>query len=234
MLSAPSKSYVAVKTVIVLIVAGYACYFFIKTSQHARQAVASAPVQPVRGEPIVAAAPDVRPVSLVEPAKGTPIATPVVAAVAPSTNPVQAEKADGYVSITFDKLAAFNFDMPDESKGPQKADDAAKTGGQIPSDIRALNNKRIALKGFMLPLKVEGGLITEMLIMRNQSMCCYGSTPRINEWVNVKMSGKGVKPIMDQVITLFGTIKVGEIRENGYLVGIYDMVGDKMAGPEDL
>ena len=86
----------------------------------------------------------------------------------------------------------------------------------------------------MLPLKVEGGLITELLIMRDQSMCCYGTVPKINEWVSVKMTGKGVKPIMDQAVTLYGKLHVGEIRENGYLVGIYQLDGEKMSGPLDL
>ena len=105
---------------------------------------------------------------------------------------------------------------------------------QIPATIRDLNDKSIALKGFMLPLKVEEGLVTEMLIMRDQSMCCYGTVPKINEWVSVKMEGKGVKPVMDQAVTLFGKLKVGEIRENGYLVGIYEMDGDRMDGPTDF
>ena len=93
-------------------------------------------------------------------------------------------------------------------------------------------DKPVALKGFMLPLKVEGGLVTELLIMRDQSMCCYGVQPKINEWVSVKMSRAGVKPIMDQPVTLFGKLHVGEMRENGYLVGIYSMDGDKMEAPE--
>ena len=80
-------------------------------------------------------------------------------------------------------------------------------------------------------LKVEGGLVTELLIMRDQSMCCYGSVPKINEWVSVKMTSKGVKPVMDQAVTLSGTLKVGAIRENGYLVGIYQMDGEKMNAP---
>jgi hypothetical protein len=85
----------------------------------------------------------------------------------------------------------------------------------------------------MLPLKVEGGLVTELLVMKDQSMCCFGTVPKINEWVSVKMVSKGVKPIMDQPITLFGKLNVGEMRENGYLVGIYSMDGEKMAGPLD-
>jgi hypothetical protein len=84
----------------------------------------------------------------------------------------------------------------------------------------------------MLPLKVEGGLVTELLIMRDQSMCCYGVQPKINEWVSVKMARVGVKPIMDQPVTLFGKLRVGEMRENGYLVGIYALDGEKMEAPE--
>jgi hypothetical protein len=85
----------------------------------------------------------------------------------------------------------------------------------------------------MLPLKVEGGLVTELLIMKDQSMCCYGATPKINEWVSVKMTEKGVKPMMDQPVTLLGTLHVGEMRENGYLIGIYRMDGEKMQAPEN-
>ena len=70
-----------------------------------------------------------------------------------------------------------------------------------------------------------------MLILRDQSACCFGATPKINEWVSVKMIGGGVKPIMDQAVTLYGTLKVGAMRENGYIVGIYQLDGEKMQGP---
>lgn len=135
--------------------------------------------------------------------------------------------------VGFDKLASFTYEMPDDL-GNTNQINAARPASQIPEAVRAFDRKSVALKGFMLPLKVEGGLVTELLIMRDQSMCCYGAVPKINEWVSVKMTGKGVKPIMDQPITMFGTLHVGEIRENGYLVGIYQLDGEKMAGPLDL
>lgn len=147
------------------------------------------------------------------------------------------EERDGeYLILGFDRLASFNYDIPDEGANATNKVDAAKPppADQIPTTVRALDKQRVALKGFMLPLKVEGGLITELLIMRDQSMCCYGTVPKINEWVSVKMTGKGVKPVMDQAVTLYGKLKVGEVRENGYLVGIYEMDGEKMGGPVDL
>ncbi len=141
--------------------------------------------------------------------------------------------ADGTLDVSFDRLASFDYEMPEDLTVALPGESEGSSD-QIPQAIRDLNDQAIALKGFMLPLKVEEGLVTEMLIMRDQSMCCYGTVPKINEWVSVRMDeGKGVKPVMDEAVTLFGKLKVGEIRENGYLVGIYEMNGDRMKGPDD-
>ncbi len=150
--------------------------------------------------------------------------------------PAAPEMIDGeFFLLGFDKLASFEYEVPEEEYDPDKKPAPKKDQpDQIPAKIKAYDKKRVALKGFMMPLKVEDGLITELLVMRDQSMCCYGTVPKINEWVSVKMTGKGIKPIMDQAVTLYGKLKVGEIRENGYLVGIYEMDGEKMTGPLDL
>ncbi len=150
---------------------------------------------------------------------------PVVPAVAPAKEPE-------YFTAGFDILSGYNIEVSDELLGPvtnNVAEISAKTEALIPEKVRALNQKKIALKGFMLPLKVEGGLVTELLVMKDQSMCCFGTVPKIHEWVSVKMSEKGVKPLMDQAVTLMGKLHVGEMRENGYLTGIYRMDGEKMA-----
>jgi hypothetical protein len=144
------------------------------------------------------------------------------------------QKIGEYQLVGFDRLSGYGFEVSDELLAPatNNAAMAQRVDSQIPATVKAFNDKPVALKGFMLPLKVEGGLVTELLIMRDQSMCCYGVQPKINEWVSVKMSHAGVKPIMDQPVTLFGKLHVGEMRENGYLVGIYSMDGDKMEAPE--
>ena len=143
----------------------------------------------------------------------------------------------GYTGVGFDQLAGYAFELPEDLLLAQtnRLDEARqRTDGQIPEKVKALHLQKVAVKGFMLPLKVEGGLVTEFLIMRDQSMCCYGAVPKINEWISVKMTGKGIRPMMDQPVTLFGKLHVGEVRENGYLVGIYTLDGEKMAGPQDM
>ena len=73
----------------------------------------------------------------------------------------------------------------------------------------------------MLPMRVTDGMTSDFLLLRNQSACCYGIMPRVNEWVIVHTKGKAVKPIMDVPVTAIGMFHVGEMRENGHLAGIY-------------
>ena len=97
--------------------------------------------------------------------------------------------------VGFELLSAFKYEVPEEGSAgtvpKPTAVPAVDPDGQIPAKVKAFNGRRVALKGFMLPLKVEGGLVTELLLMRDQSMCCFGTVPKINEWVAVKMTGTG-------------------------------------------
>ncbi len=172
-----------------------------------------------RGEPI-------RPL----PPRGEPI-RPLV----PGEKPV--EKAPeatadpgpgGLLQLGFEKLAGFNYTVPEYTgETPPPAPDT----NQIPSEIKAFDGRKVAIKGFMLPLKVKEGKVTELLLMRDQSMCCFGAVPKINEFLTVKMVGDGTKPVMDQAVTLVGKLKVGEFSENGYLLGIYQLDCERAEGP---
>ena len=187
----------------------------------------------VRGEPIAPVKTAATNAGFATPA---PLSVSAAGETQASTNDLTAATKDGFMLVGFEQLAGYNIEVPDDLLGPLTNDAAAaaaKTDAMIPQPVRALDKMRVSLTGFMLPLKVEGGLVTELLIMKDQSMCCYGSTPKLNEWVSIKMIGAGVKALMDQPVTLFGRLHVGEMRENGYLVGIYKMDGEKMQGPEE-
>jgi len=139
-----------------------------------------------------------------------------------------AAMVDGYEKVGFDRLASFTFNAPAEG-AETDAQAQAKGNEQIPDRIRGLDTKKVAVTGFMLPVKMDGGLVKEFLLVKDPMLCCYGVMPRINEWVVVKMVGKGVPPLMDVPITFEGTLKVGAMYENGYLTGIYLLAGDKLA-----
>jgi hypothetical protein len=146
-----------------------------------------------------------------------------------AATPAPAVAAEAYERVGFDKLASFAFNPPGFDAGAPDAKPApAKPEDQIPDRIKTYNEKKVAVTGFMLPVKMDGGLVKEFLLVKDPMLCCYGVMPKINEWVVVKMTGAGVKPLMDTPITFEGKLKVGEMYENGYLTGIYLLEGERM------
>ena len=184
---------------------------------------------PARGEPIVGEQIASRPVPTASPV--TPIAAPAPAITSAPPVAAVATKTTGYPALGFDRLAAYNFVLPEDGAPTNQTAALEQANSQIPAVVKALDAKRFAIKGFMLPLKVDAGEVTEFLLMKDQSMCCYGNAPRINEWISVKTGGKGIKAVMDQPVSIEGTLHVGATRENGYLVGLYQMEGERMVDP---
>ena len=184
---------------------------------------------PARGEPIVGEQIASRPVPAASPV--TPIAAPAPAITSAPPVAAVATKTTGYPALGFDRLAAYNFVLPEDGAPTNQTAALEQANSQIPAVVKALDAKRFAIKGFMLPLKVDAGEVTEFLLMKDQSMCCYGNAPRINEWISVKTGGKGIKAVMDQPVSIEGTLHVGATRENGYLVGLYQMEGERMVDP---
>ncbi|MEY3275555.1 MAG: hypothetical protein RL153_821 [Verrucomicrobiota bacterium] len=182
----------------------------------------------VRGQPIKPAAPKGQPI--VRASTNTPAARPTNATVVgpPASSTNAPAKPGGPMPLGFDQLAGFNYVVPEYTgTTPPPAPDT----NQIPASVRGLDGKTVAVKGFMLPLKVKDGKVQELLLMRDQSMCCFGAVPKINEFLTVKMTGEGTRAVMDQAVTLVGKLKVGEFSENGYLLGIYQLDADRAEGP---
>jgi hypothetical protein len=146
---------------------------------------------------------------------------------------VDPAKAGAGDSAGFDKLSGFPFKVTDDmiiGVGDALANSRNITA-QIPVPVQAMDGKEVSVTGFMLPTKVDDGKATEFLLLKNQSMCCYGMTPNLNEYVSVRLTGHGVKPVMDRLITVTGKLRVGELRQSRLLIGIYQMDGDKVDMP---
>jgi hypothetical protein len=137
-------------------------------------------------------------------------------------------RGDGYEKVGFDRLASYTYNAPESDPVTPNATPPSGAG-QIPDKVKALDQQKVAVTGFMLPVKMDGGLVKEFLLVKDPMLCCYGVMPKLNEWVVVKMTGKGVKPLMDVPITFEGKLKVGEMYENGYLTGLYLLEGDRQA-----
>lgn len=137
------------------------------------------------------------------------------------------EVENGYLKLGFEQLASYNFTPPNFD--PLAAPNIKPPTGddQIPAAVKAWNGKKAIVTGYMVPVKMEKGLVTEFLLMRNTMACCFGGVPNMNEWVIVKMK-KGVQPLMDIPVSFYGVLKVGAMFENGYMTGLYELEGEKM------
>jgi hypothetical protein len=157
------------------------------------------------------------------------LAWPLPAAESPAIPPAKAVVSDGrdVLVLGFDVLASFPYEMPPLPVPGSGSEPVAKPE-RIPVAVRAFSGRRAAVTGFMLPLELKEGRAKQFVLVRNQASCCYGLAPNLNEYVLVTMAGAGVRPEMDVPVTVVGTLKVGETYENGLLVGIYQLDGDKL------
>jgi len=133
-----------------------------------------------------------------------------------------------YLTVGFDRLSDFEFDP---AKVTATSDAGVRAAGDelIPETLRRLDGQKVAISGFMLPLKTQDGVVTELLLMRTQMSCCFGGTPNTNEWVIVRSAKKnGIKSLMDTVVTISGTLKVGTVVEGGVISGIYSLEAEQM------
>ena len=150
---------------------------------------------------------------------------PVTPASPGSITPPAVE--NGYLKLGFDQLAAYNFTPPpfDPAADPKAIPPTGEE--QIPEIVKSWNGKKAVIVGYMVPVKMDKGLVTEFLLMRNTMACCFGTVPNMNEWVVVKMK-KGVQPMMDVPVEFYGQLKVGAMFENGYMTGLYELEGERM------
>jgi hypothetical protein len=134
---------------------------------------------------------------------------------------------NGYLKLGFEQLASYTFNPPafDPAANPNAKPPTGEE--QIPAIVKSWNGKKAMITGYMVPVKMDKGLVTEFLLMRNTMACCFGSVPNMNEWVIVKMK-KGVQPMMDVPVAFYGELKVGAMFENGYMTGLYELEGEKM------
>jgi hypothetical protein len=146
-----------------------------------------------------------------------------VAPITSSAFPAVTQSADGVSNIGFEHLASYAYPMPSDSNQPKPG----STDG-IPGKVRELDGKRVCIEGYMLPMKLNDGLVNEFLLIRSPMVCCYGAIPATNEWVVVKMK-TGTSPVMDVPIKLYGTLHVGAVYEDTSFAGLYAVDGEKVA-----
>jgi len=136
-----------------------------------------------------------------------------------------------YLPVSFAYLSSFNYDVPDPfSMKNMKEEDRKKITDQIPDYILKLDQKKVALSGFMVPIDVVDEGVKTFILTSNQMMCCFGQMPWYNEWVFVEMpEGKPATFHNDIPITVGGVLEIGEEIEDGFVISLFRMKGDRVS-----
>ncbi len=141
-----------------------------------------------------------------------------------------AKRTGAYQSLTFETLTSFVIREPDWEKLEDPAYIATlNLDKDIPPQIKALNGEKIEIEGFMLPLEGEDDDLLSFVLLENQLACCFGAIPLLNEWVYVTVpEKKKIRSYQDELVMIYGTLRVGAEFEDGMLNGIYHLELDRL------
>lgn len=143
---------------------------------------------------------------------------------------VAVEGAEAY-ALGFDKLSSFAYTLVDAGTGatPEQIAEHVKKD-PVPAWVRTYDNQRVVLTGYMMPLQIENGRSKKFVMMRDVTTCCYGAVPNMNDYLVVTMKGPGIEVVQDVPVELLGTFRIDHRYEDGYVVSLFVMDGEKLLG----
>ena len=136
-----------------------------------------------------------------------------------------------YQVVSFDDLY-FNYQPPVDVEHPDgNITKGTKKPMIIPKEIQALNGKKVAVKGFVIPLANSIGQNTKEFLFADELVSClFCAMLGYDQWmVGQTADPKGFDIKDDQFeepITIYGTFDVGPKFENGDFVGLYRIKAD--------
>jgi hypothetical protein len=146
-------------------------------------------------------------------------------------NPRVKELIQEYRPIAFSSLSDFFYYTPEPGERP---DPEMIRKSRIPDEVKALNGRKIALNGFMLPIDQDSEGSREFVLNGNFDMCGFGGPISINQWIMVKYTGRGRVPYTHLPMSVFGELEVGEEYRDGNLFSIYRMKAKAVSMPQGL
>jgi hypothetical protein len=95
----------------------------------------------------------------------------------------------------------------------------------LPPEVRALDRRPIAVRGYVIPITIMRGRVTEFILAaKNEIGCCFGDGLSMNQWIHVAATegqSFAVEPL--SIATVLGRLEVGEEVRNGTVLSLYRM-----------
>lgn len=128
--------------------------------------------------------------------------------------------ARDYRPVKWSELACFRYEPSHPPKGKSLS---------LPQAVSALQGQPLRLMGYMMPMEVDQDKVYSFVLVRDQQLCCFGRMPAMNEWVMVRLpKGQSVAMNMDQPLVVEGLFELGEDVQEGVVISLYRMVGERV------
>ena len=169
-------------------------------------------------DPAVTATPDVDPKvakpETIEPAKAP--AEPVVPKLLITQKTFRSGAPEDSLRVSYDDIDPEKiFDIKEIAKDTPK---------YFPDWLKALDGKRIKLRGFMIPAFQESGL-SHFTLARDTSACCFGPNPKVCYLIEVSMrDGQTTDYIVERPFDVVGVFHIGDVVSPGKLYTLDDAV----------
>lgn len=98
----------------------------------------------------------------------------------------------------------------------------------IPPEVRALEGKRIYLKGFMYPTGRPYAL-TQFILCKDNAQCCFGGQPALQDMIGVVMTKNQTTDHNPALMGVAGRLKINPHYSGGNLEPIYLLEADYVA-----
>jgi len=159
-------------------------------------------------------------------AEATPEPEEAVAATQHATvAPRKHDLPPGVAVVTFDFLASYEYPIPDN--GVFTEETLAEVD-RIPPAVRKLDGTRVAIEGYMMPLKIHEDRVENFILSRSTFGCCFGDYPTVNELILVEMTdARNYPESYGGPVLVTGRIEVGErLNDRGFLLNVYRVKGE--------
>lgn len=134
-----------------------------------------------------------------------------------------------FTTVEWTTLSGFKYDTYEVLNDVDGGRPFTRSDDVIPPNVKALDGRAVTITGFIMPLRLKKGLVTEFLLFKDQASCCFGPAAKMNHYIRVKMNADAAFPPPGTLIPyrVYGTLHVGEIMIAGYLTGIYELSAEK-------
>ncbi len=95
---------------------------------------------------------------------------------------------------------------------------------RVNADVRALDGKKIFLKGYMYPTRQTKNIESFVLVKDNLE-CCFGGQPKQSDMILVKMQKGKTVEFTTGLIAIAGVFHSEKAQQSGDLVPVYELKG---------